>query len=256
MNTCWVWCTPCEYAESLILAGGTLFAGGNGRVVACSAADGQLLWTGFVNGRACSLLVAQGQLIVSTDAGCIQCFQPQETPTQPLAEQRTPAQGAVAAGLNLADPASEESARLDDLARLLLAQSHVDQGFGLIIGAGHTARTRVGIQFAAAVDSGRPERAGDGCNATGIDAAVALRCARGRSSSRRGETSVPALFRQHGPRRPGFGALGSGNHRAHSSRAAPLRRQAHGSVALQPGTRRDWKPGKRPWQATGSAYKP
>ena len=139
MNTCWVWRTPCEHAESLILAGGTLFAGGNGQVVACSAADGQLLWTGSVNGRACSLVVAQGQLIVSTDAGCIQCFQPQETPAQPLAEQRTPAQGAVAAGLNSADPASEESARLDDLARLLLAQSRVDQGFGLIIGAGHAA---------------------------------------------------------------------------------------------------------------------
>ncbi len=37
MNSCWAWRTPCELVESLILAGPTLFVGGNGQVAAYSA---------------------------------------------------------------------------------------------------------------------------------------------------------------------------------------------------------------------------
>ncbi len=129
MNTCWAWRTPCEHVESLILAGDTLFAGGNDRVVAYDAADGRLVWTGTVDGRACALAVAEGQLLVSTDTGSIECFQPQADLSQPApAEPTTPEPGPAA-------PAADDDA--GQLAGLLLAESQADQGFGLILGTGY-----------------------------------------------------------------------------------------------------------------------
>ena len=134
MHTCWVWRTPCPHVESLILAGDTLFAGGQTEVAAYSAADGQQLWTGAVEGRACSLAVAQGQLVVSTDAGVIQCFQASDPAVQPPAAVSDAAPGAAAAG---AAPTADPAAADQELARTLLAQAQADQGFGLILGARH-----------------------------------------------------------------------------------------------------------------------
>ena len=62
-------------SDELILAGETLFAGGPDVVTAFDA-DGKQLWSAKVNGRARSLAVAGGRLLVSTDKGSIHCFVP------------------------------------------------------------------------------------------------------------------------------------------------------------------------------------
>jgi len=64
----------CPHQHALILAGETLFAGGDGRVVAFSASDGQTVWSAPVDGQAHGLTVANGRLFVSTDIGAIYCF--------------------------------------------------------------------------------------------------------------------------------------------------------------------------------------
>ncbi|MBM4089063.1 MAG: hypothetical protein FJ276_06450, partial [Planctomycetes bacterium] len=77
MKACWLWRTPCLQHESLILAGDKLFAGGDERVAAFDANQGNEIWSAPVRGRACGLACAQGRLLVSTDLGSICCFEPE-----------------------------------------------------------------------------------------------------------------------------------------------------------------------------------
>ena len=68
------WTKPSEYRYSLIMAGDTLFAGGDDEVAAFDSVTGTKMWTAPVNGRACGLAVANGYLFVSTDLGSIHIF--------------------------------------------------------------------------------------------------------------------------------------------------------------------------------------
>jgi len=70
------WQATSEHPHSLILAGDTLFAGGNDNVAAHSATNGKKLWVAPVSGNAFGLAVANGQLFVSTDNGTIHAFAP------------------------------------------------------------------------------------------------------------------------------------------------------------------------------------
>jgi outer membrane protein assembly factor BamB len=69
-----VWNVSSSYPYGLILAGDTLFAGGDDEVAALSTADGSVLWTAPVNGRVHGLAVANGSLFVSTNKGTIHSF--------------------------------------------------------------------------------------------------------------------------------------------------------------------------------------
>ncbi|MDP6634191.1 MAG: PQQ-binding-like beta-propeller repeat protein [Phycisphaerae bacterium] len=73
-NACFGWKADCPLAYEMILAGQTLFLGGDGQVHAISARDGKKLWTGKVDGKARGLAAANGRLYVSTDRGKIHCF--------------------------------------------------------------------------------------------------------------------------------------------------------------------------------------
>jgi outer membrane protein assembly factor BamB len=73
-SECFRWTAKCPYQHALILAGETLFAGGDGRVAAFSAADGHEVWSAPVEGQAHGLAVANSRLFVSTDTGAIYCF--------------------------------------------------------------------------------------------------------------------------------------------------------------------------------------
>ena len=68
------WRVSSPYRYSLIMAGDTIFAGGDDEVAAFSTATGETLWTHPVNGRACGLAAASKQLFVSTDKGSIHAF--------------------------------------------------------------------------------------------------------------------------------------------------------------------------------------
>lgn len=69
-----VWKVASRYPFELVLAGDTLFAGGDDEVAAISTADGSKRWSAAVNGRVRGLAVAGGSLFVSTDTGAIYCF--------------------------------------------------------------------------------------------------------------------------------------------------------------------------------------
>jgi len=74
IRKCLLWRTSCNQQHALVLAGDTLFAGGNSEIVAYSANDGKKAWSAPVNGVALGIAVAHGRLLVSTDKGTIHCF--------------------------------------------------------------------------------------------------------------------------------------------------------------------------------------
>jgi len=76
MAACYLWKTDADCPHDLILAGGTLFAGGDDRVAAFDTTTGKMLWSAPVTGRAHGLAIANGRLFVSTDRGTIHCFRP------------------------------------------------------------------------------------------------------------------------------------------------------------------------------------
>lgn len=69
-----LWSTECECPHDLILAGDSLFAGGDDRVVSVDANTGRIIWQAAVQGRAHGLVVSGGHLIVSTDQGVLHAF--------------------------------------------------------------------------------------------------------------------------------------------------------------------------------------
>ncbi len=74
MKACFLWRVDCGQPHALVLAGDTLFAGGDNEVVAYSTSDGKQVWKAKVNGVALGLAVAHGRLLVSTNKGTIHCF--------------------------------------------------------------------------------------------------------------------------------------------------------------------------------------
>jgi outer membrane protein assembly factor BamB len=68
------WHVASRCHEALVLAGGTLLAGGQREVVALDAASGRKLWTSPVEGTVRGLAVADGRVLASTDRGMIYCF--------------------------------------------------------------------------------------------------------------------------------------------------------------------------------------
>jgi len=69
-----VWSKSASDPYTLILAGATLFAGGDNEVAAFDSGSGNKIWSSPVNGRAYGLAVANGRLFVSTDTGYIYSF--------------------------------------------------------------------------------------------------------------------------------------------------------------------------------------
>ena len=92
-KACWKWKIPCESPLTLILAGDTLYVGGDGRVTARDVRDGRELWTGPVRGKAYGLALSDGRLFASTDRGAIHCFQPGEEGNAPHAAAETTSKG-------------------------------------------------------------------------------------------------------------------------------------------------------------------
>lgn len=80
MAACFLWRTQADVPHDLILAGTTLFAGGDGRVAAFDTATGRKQWSAPVTGKAHGLAVANGHLFVSTDHGNIHCFRSDSNP--------------------------------------------------------------------------------------------------------------------------------------------------------------------------------
>jgi len=69
-----IWSVSCNFPYELIMAGNTLFVGGDYEVAAFDSETGDMLWKDKVAGRAYGLVVANGKLFVSTTTGTIHAF--------------------------------------------------------------------------------------------------------------------------------------------------------------------------------------
>ncbi len=76
MKACYLWTLEGRHPHSMVLAGGTLFVGGENEVSAVDCEKGEIVWMGTVDGKAFGLAVAGPSLYVSTDTGRIQCWRP------------------------------------------------------------------------------------------------------------------------------------------------------------------------------------
>ncbi|MGQ9733017.1 MAG: outer membrane protein assembly factor BamB family protein, partial [Candidatus Zipacnadales bacterium] len=121
---CRLWQTPATDLRSMILAGRTLIAGGEGRVIAVDATTGEVKWMAPVEGPANGLAVADGRLFVSTEAGTIHCF----------------GSGNNVATASLAPGVEEPQDNLTSLFRTavdsILEGSGIDKGYALVLGCG------------------------------------------------------------------------------------------------------------------------
>jgi outer membrane protein assembly factor BamB len=70
------WETDSTCHESLILAGGTLYAGGENQVTAVDSESGKVVWQTDVEGTVKGLAVADGRLLATTNSGLIYAFAP------------------------------------------------------------------------------------------------------------------------------------------------------------------------------------
>ncbi len=121
------WRSQCQSRYSMILADDILFAGGDDRVDAFSTADGKLLWTGAVIGKAYGLAVANGSLFVSTDKGTIHCFSSGEASRTRIIsppEIKSPY------------PQSDLSEVYASAAEQIISETGIDRGYCLVLGSG------------------------------------------------------------------------------------------------------------------------
>jgi len=74
MDACFKWTREDDEPYALILAGDTLYSGGEGKITAVRAADGREVWSSDVEGRIYGFSAANGRLYASSDTGAIYCF--------------------------------------------------------------------------------------------------------------------------------------------------------------------------------------
>lgn len=113
-----IWTLESPHQSALIIAGKTLFAGGEGEVVAIDTQTGKQTWNAAVEGEARGLAVADGHLVVSTTAGRVYAF----------------GQTAGAAPLAAKPFASDDENA--QAAEAILKQTGVTKGFCLVLDGG------------------------------------------------------------------------------------------------------------------------
>jgi len=140
-SSAYLWRRDNDLRDSMILAGKTLFVGGEGRVIGIDAESGEWLWTGEIDGRASGLALSDGRLFVSTTAGAIHCFQ----------------QGSPKHVRQRVSPELRQNPYPDDewqtvyaaAARKIVADTGIKKGFCLVLGCGEG---RLALELARRTD--------------------------------------------------------------------------------------------------------
>jgi outer membrane protein assembly factor BamB len=127
-EACVLWRRSCSNRHALILAGQTLYAGGDGQVAAFAAGDGSPAWSGPVNGAAYGLAAAQGRLLISTDRGTIHAFGKPSSASLPASVVPPVARPSTASDW---PPAASRQT-----ARQIVEKTGVKKGFCLVLGCG------------------------------------------------------------------------------------------------------------------------
>ncbi len=118
------WQLPQNKLSIMAMAGNTLYASGQGRVIAVDTTTGKLTWESAVDGLALSLAIGESRLFVGTDLGHIYCFgSRQVTSPRVVRDQAPPVQWA-------------NSTRIETIASQILAESGIRKGFCLVVNAG------------------------------------------------------------------------------------------------------------------------
>lgn len=147
---CSFWKVECRHSLAMIAVDGAVVVGGDGEIAAIDSANGTVVWTAPVSGKAYGLSVVDGRLMASTDQGVIHCFAaPDETraaTAQPPLARRPPRAAA--------DKAANE--RAAHVAGLIARESDLHAGYCLVLGcesghlvrelAAHTGWRIVGVQ--------------------------------------------------------------------------------------------------------------
>ncbi|MCK4294941.1 MAG: PQQ-binding-like beta-propeller repeat protein [Planctomycetes bacterium] len=140
LKDCYLWTAPCEYPCSMIMAGNVLFAGGENKIAALDSANGSVIWTAPVAGRAFGLSIVNGGLLVSTDEGRIHCF-------------RNAVKGAAEVITTYTDtspyPRDELTQLYAEAAKYIAEQSPVTKGYCLVLDSG---RGRLAYELARITD--------------------------------------------------------------------------------------------------------
>ncbi|HOX37567.1 MAG TPA: PQQ-binding-like beta-propeller repeat protein [Candidatus Brocadiia bacterium] len=127
LRKCVKWQAQTKCGDSMILAGGTIFAGGDGEVVALAASNGSQVWEASIEGKALGLAVSEGKLYVSSDNGKIFAF-----------AGGAPGTGASAgAERPKSEPFPKDALSIvyDRAAESILAQTGITKGYCLVLGS-------------------------------------------------------------------------------------------------------------------------
>ncbi|MCA8982433.1 MAG: PQQ-binding-like beta-propeller repeat protein [Planctomycetaceae bacterium] len=120
------WQQPTTDDAALLATGNLLFVGGTDRVSAYSIDKGDLVWQTAVQGAARGLVLANGQLLVSTNRGHIYAFASTESaPSQPQSPEQF---------VENPYPQDELSNLYDQAADEILKRTDIRKGFALIVG--------------------------------------------------------------------------------------------------------------------------
>ena len=128
-SRCVKWKCKCDCPYSLILAGDTLVAGGQDKVMAVSASDGKPVWQAPVKGGAHGLAVAHARLFVSTDSGTIHCFAGRDT------LEGEPKQHAQRVS-SKPYPHGARQALYANAAEAIVGETGIDRGYCLVLDCG------------------------------------------------------------------------------------------------------------------------
>ncbi len=122
-----MWRTRCDCAETLVMAGKVIFAGGDRSVQAFDAASGEAIWSGQIDGKARGLAVAHGRLLVSSDSGTIHCFGPEGSHKAGVVQQPVSPSPF---------PADELTGVFEAAAERIVRTSGITRGYCLVLGCG------------------------------------------------------------------------------------------------------------------------
>jgi len=126
------WQVPNSCDAELIVCENLVLAGGQDEACALSRETGDCLWRTEVEGRACGLALADGNLYVSTDKGRIYCFAPvreSRNDTRVVKQSKTPAVEPY--------PEDELTPVYRAAAEAIVMESGVTKGYCLVLGAEH-----------------------------------------------------------------------------------------------------------------------
>jgi outer membrane protein assembly factor BamB len=127
-SACLKWSVPCLCPYEMIMSASAIITGGQDRVVAYNATNGEVIWEKKAKGKAYGLAVGNGKLFVSTNKGLIHCFKSGQT--QPVAK-RIHARKEVAVPY----PTDEKTAQYRKAAQYILEESRIDKGYCLVLDA-------------------------------------------------------------------------------------------------------------------------